>query len=179
MRLTTHLAVLCLTVSLPSATIAQPAPKPGPSATAPDPATLKVARDVLGQMQGDRTAVLGAMAAPMAGMMQQFGVKQPEQAQALVQEVVLPTLSAHYDELLDIQARGFAGALSKDDLQAIGTFYAMPAGKHLVAAQPQLAQAQLTGTQQWMQAVMPELQGKLTKAIQTHGWASGGQMKPH
>ena len=102
-------------------------------------------------MQGDRTALLNAVAAPMVGMMQQIGIKQQDQAQVLVQEVVLPTLTAHYDELLDIQDRSFAGALGKDDLQAIATFYASTAGKRLVAAQPQLAQAQMAGTQQWMQ----------------------------
>ena len=157
--------------------MAQPAAKPTAQAATLDPATLKAARDVVAQMQGDRAALLNAMAAPMVGMMQQIGVKQQDQAQALVQEVVLPTLTAHYDELLDIQARGFATALGKDDLQVIATFYATPTGKRLVAAQPQLAQAQLVGTQQWMQAVMPEMQGKLTKAIQAHGWGSAGPAK--
>ncbi|WP_246687861.1 DUF2059 domain-containing protein [Methylobacterium sp. WL93] len=91
---------------------------------------------------------------------------------------MLPTLTAHFDELLDIQARGFAAALGKDDLQVIAAFYATPTGKRLVAAQPQLAQAQLVGTQQWMQSVTPEMQGKLTKAIQAHGWGSAGPAKP-
>ena len=178
MRPSHVLAVICLGALLPCSALAQPAAKPAPPAATPDPATSKAARDVVAQMQGDRTAVLAAMAAPMVGMMQQIGVKEQDRAQMLVQEVVLPTLSAHYDELLDIQARGFAAALNKDDLQAIGAFYASPAGKRLVAAQPQLAQAQMTGTQQWMQSVMPEMQGKLTKAIQDRGWGAGGQGKP-
>lgn len=67
--------------------------------------------------------------------------------------------------------------LGKDDLQAIAAFYATPAGKHLAAAQPQLAQIQLSGMQQWMQGVMPEMQGKLTNAIQDHGWVQGSQTK--
>lgn len=90
----------------------------------------------------------------------------------------MPTLSAHYDELLDIQARGFATILGKDDLQAIAAFYATPTGKRLAAAQPQLAQIQLAGMQQWMQAVAPEMQGKIVKAVQDHGWGPGGQAKP-
>ena len=45
-------------------------------------------------------------------------------------------------------------------------------------AQPQLAQAHMAGTQQWMQSGTPEIQGKLTKAIQAHGWTAGGQAKP-
>lgn len=168
----------CLAVSVPTVAMAQSAAKPATPAVTLDPATLKAAREVVAQMQGDRTALLNAMAAPMVGMMQQIGVKQQDQAQALVQEVVLPTLTAHFDELLDIQARGFAGALGKDDLQVIAAFYATPTGKRLVAAQPQLAQAQLVGTQQWMQSVTPEMQGKLTKAIQAHGWGSAGPAKP-
>lgn len=177
MRLTGLLASLCFSVVLPCSAMAQPAASPNPSVAAPDAATLKAAREVVAQMQGDRDTLLKAIATPMVGMMQQIGVKQQDQAQVLVQEVVMPTLSAHYDELLDIQARSFAAALGKDDLQAIAAFYATPAGKRLVVAQPQLAQAQMAGTQQWMQSVMPEIQGKLTKAIQAHGWTTGGQPK--
>ena len=179
MRRPQILAALCFGILLPCSAMAQPAAKPAAPAATLDPATLKAAREVVAQMQGDRTALLNAMAAPMVGMMQQIGVKQQDQAQALVQEVVLPTLTAHFDELLDIQARGFASTLGKDDLQVIAAFYATPTGKRLVAAQPQLAQAQIVGTQQWMQAVTPEMQGKLTKAIQTHGWGSAGPAKPH
>lgn len=178
MRFSTVFVGLCLGATLPCAVLAQSAQKPAPT-TAPDPALVKVARETVAQMQGDRTATLSAMAGPMVGMMQQIGIKEPDKAQVLVQEVVMPTLTAHYDELLDMQARGFATVLGKDDLQAIAAFYATPAGKHLAAAQPQLAQVQLAGMQQWMQSVMPELQGKIVKAVQAHGWAQGGQTKPH
>ena len=182
MRLATLLIGLGL--ALPGAALAQPAPTAAPNAAskaapaaAPDPALLKVARETVAQMQGDRTATLSSMAAPMVGMMQQIGIKEPDKAQVLVQEVVMPTLAAHYDELLDIQARGFATVLGTDDLQAIAAFYATPAGKRLAAAQPQLAQIQLAGMQQWMQAVAPDMQGKLVKAVQDHGWGPGGPAK--
>lgn len=177
MRVSALVVGLCLASVSLGAARAQPAPTPAPT-TAPDPTLLKAARETVAQMQGDRTATLGSMAAPMVGMMQQIGIREPDKAQALVQEVVMPTLTAHYDELLDIQARGFATVLNKDELQAIAAFYATPAGKRLAAAQPQLAQIQLAGMQQWMQSVMPEMQGKLTKAIQAHGWSPNGQAKP-
>lgn len=114
----------------------------------------------------------------MVGLIQQIGVKEPERAQVLVQEVVMPVLTAHYDELLDIQAHGFAAALAKEDLETIGAFYASPAGQRLVAAQPQIAQAQITGMSQWMLSVTPELQGKLEEAIRAHGWSAGSPAKP-
>ncbi|GBU18824.1 hypothetical protein AwMethylo_30390 [Methylobacterium sp.] len=111
-----------------------------PAGSAPDAATLKVAREAVSQMQGGRAATLNAMAAPMTAMMQQMVVKEPDRAQVLVKDVVMPILTSRYDELLDIQARSYASVLGKDDLQAIGAFYASPAGKRLAAAQPQLAQ---------------------------------------
>jgi len=175
MRLSTVLAGLCVTASLAGAALGQTAPAAKPGAVpvaSPDAATLKAAREVVGQMQGDRAATLASMSAPLVSMMQQMGIREPDRAQVLVQEVMIPLLTAHYDELLDIQAKGFASALNKDDLQAIGAFYASPAGKRLVAAQPQLAQAQMTGMSQWMGTLMPELQGKLAAAIKAHGWGN-------
>ncbi|GJD96322.1 DUF2059 domain-containing protein [Methylobacterium iners] len=175
---------LCLSAVMSCTALAQPAaapkPSPGaaPSAAAPDPATLKAARDLVAQMQGDRTTVLAAMGAPMVGLIQQMGVKEADRAQVLVQDVVMPVLTSRYDELIDIQARSYAAALGKEDLQAIGVFYASPAGRRLVAAQPQLAQAQMTGMTQWMQSVTPEMQAKLVQAIQARGWSTGAQPKP-
>lgn len=178
-RIAPLVAGLALCTSLANGAYAQAAPSPDKPSTAAtqDPATLKVAREVVAQMQGDRATTLNAMAAPMAGMMQQMGVREPERAQVIVREAVLPMLTAHYDELLDLQARSFATVLTKDDLQAVGAFYASPAGRRLAAAQPQLAQAQMTGTTQWMQALMPEMQTKIMQVIKAHGWGPGDKPK--
>ena len=148
-----------------------------PAAT-PDPITLKAARDVVAKMQGDRSAVLGSVSGPMIGLIQQLGVREQERAQALVQEVVLPTLTERLDELLDIQARTFASVLGTADLQAIASFYDTPAGRNLVAAQPRLAQAQVTGITQWLTGLMPGLQAKLAQTIQARGWGAGAPPKP-
>lgn len=135
-----------------------------------DPAALAAARDVVSKAQGDRAAVLQSMSAPMAGLVAQLGVREPDRAQVLVNEVILPTLSSRYDELIDLQARSYATVLSVGDLQAISAFYSTPAGRNLATAQPKIAQAQVAGMTQWMTAVAPDLQAKLTSAIQNHGW---------
>ena len=140
-------------------------------AQAPDAATLQAAKTVVAKMQGDRTAALAAMSGPMVGMVQQMGVREADRAGVLVQEVILPVMTAHYDELLDIQARSYAGALSRADLTAVGAFYDTPAGRNFAAAQPRLAQAQLTGITQWMGTIAPEMQTKLTQAMQSRGWS--------
>ena len=122
------------------------------------------------KMQGDCEVALASMGDPMVGLIQQMGVKDPERAQVMVREVILPVMTAHYDELLDIQARSFAGVLGANDLKAVSAFYDTPAGKALAKAQPQLGQALLTGMTQWMDALASEIQSKLVQAIKAHGW---------
>lgn len=161
----TSLAALCLALALSGAALAQ-------QPSAPDAATLASARDVVAKMGGDRAAVLQSMAGPMTALVAQMGVKEPERAQVLVSEVVVPTLAANYDALLDVQARSYASVLSGDDLKAVAAFYGSPAGRNLAAAQPKLAQAQMAGMTQWMSGVAPELQAKLAAAIQKHGWGA-------
>lgn len=141
-----------------------------PSA-AQEAATLAAAREVVTKMQPDRATLLASMAAPMVPLVQQMGVREADKAQVLVQEVILPTLTANYDKLLDSQARSYASVLSVADLKAVAAFYETPAGRTFVTAQPRLAQAQLASTTAWMQGIAPELQTKLQAAIKAHGWA--------
>lgn len=157
-------ALLLVATALPAA--AQ-SPTPAP---APDAATLDAAKAVVAKMQGDRAAALTAMSGPMVGLVQQMGVKEPDRAQVLVQEVLVPVMTAHYDDLLAMQARSFATVLSKADLLALGAFYDTPAGRNFAAAQPRLAQAQLTGVTQWMGSIAPEMQTKLAQTMKARGW---------
>ncbi len=174
MRPSLSLLVVCIGILLSGAAMGQTAAPAAPTA-ATDPATLKLARDVVAASQGDRGALLNGMTAPMVAMMKQHGLTQ-DQAQVLVQEAVLPSFNAHYDELLDIVAQGYAATLGKDDLRAIAAFYASPAGKHMIAAQPQLTGVLLTGIQQWAATVKPEMLSNVQKAVAAHGW---GQPSPH
>lgn len=147
-----------------------------------DPERLAAAREVIAAAQGDRKQVLDAMRAPLTGMMAQtmapHDAKAAERAPILLDEVVMPLLAAHFDELLSIQAISFAAVLSLDDLKAVSAFYKTPAGRNLVKVQPQLAQAQLTGMKQWMGALMPEMQRKTMDAAKAHGWIPGGDKTP-
>ncbi|MCE4222887.1 DUF2059 domain-containing protein [Methylobacterium sp. C25] len=170
MRLLVVAGLFSLGVCLSPALAEAPA-KPGATPqVAADPERLAAAKEVVAAAQGDRAAVLAAMKTPMVGMMQQMGIKEVDRAQIMVDEVVLPTLAAHYDDLLSVQALAFAAVLSKDDLKAVAAFYGTPAGKNMVKAQPQLSQAMLTGMQQWMGSLTPELRDKIAKASQAHGW---------
>ncbi len=170
MRTTMLPAILCLGLLWTPAWAQAPAKPAGTSQVTADPERLAAAREVVAAAQGDRAAVIEAMKAPMTGVMQQMGLTDPKRAEVMVNEVVLPTLSENYDDLLAIQALSFASVLSKDDLKAVAAFYATPAGRNLVKAQPHLSQAMLTGMQQWMGTLLPQIKEKVGKAAQAHGW---------
>lgn len=156
--------VLALTVLLPiGASRAQTAAEPSAE-------QMKLARDYLGKTNVDRASTLAAMRAPMIGMMQQIGITQPDRAQAVVQEAILPLVDKHFDDYLAIMAKNYASVLSADDLKAGIAFYNTPAGQHIIKLQPQLAQLQLTGTTQWMASMQPEMQAKVMQVMQSHGW---------
>ncbi|MBB5765251.1 DUF2059 domain-containing protein [Methylorubrum rhodesianum] len=176
MRTVALYGFICLGL-LGAPALAQAPGKPAVPQVSADPERLAAAREVVAAAQGDRAAVLAAMKAPMAGVMQQMGITDPAKAQVMVNEVVLPTLSEHYDDLLAVQALSFASVLSKEDLKAVAAFYGTPAGKNLVKAQPQLSQAMLTGMQQWMGTLMPQLKEKVEKAAAAHGWPSEGKRR--
>ncbi|WP_342150850.1 DUF2059 domain-containing protein [Methylorubrum sp. SB2] len=167
---------LALFAALPASLRAEPATAP-PASTKVDPARLALARDVIARAQGGREATLAAMKGPLGALldqqMRQMGVAAPDKAQIMMDEVLMPILTAHYDEMLNVQALAYAAVFPAEDLRAIAAFYATPAGQRLAKAQPQLAQASLVGIRQWMAALMPEIQQKLAETAKAHGWIPG------
>lgn len=140
---------------------------------APSPEALALARELVVKTAGDRDATLQSVSGPMVGMMQQMGTRQQDRAQAMVQEAVMPVLTAHYDDLLTLRVKSYASVLSVEDMKGISAFYNTPAGQSLIRAQPQLAQATVTGMTQWMSGLQPELQTKIQQVLKAHGWDKG------
>ncbi len=138
-----------------------------------DPGTLDLAKQLVGKTAGEKEQVLTGMSTPMIGFMQQMGVRDPTKARELVDEAIMPLLREHYDELVEIQARSYAEALSVDDLKATLAFYDTKAGQDLIKAQPVLAQTRVTGMTQWMGTLQPEMQARVAKTAKAHGWTNG------
>ena len=168
LRTTLRRSALALALLAPVLAAPSAGAQPAPSSEA-----LKVARDLVTKAAGDRNATIQGLRAPMIGMMQQMGVRQPDRAQAVVQEAILPLLDQHYDELMDLQAKSYAQVLSVPDMQAISQFYSTPAGQSLIRAQPQLAQLKVAEIGQWMGALQPEMQTRIQAIMKTHGWDKG------
>ena len=132
-----------------------------------------MARELISRTTADRASTIQGLSGPMVGLMQQIGIRQPDRAQAMVQEAVLPLLNEHFDQLLEIQAKSYASLLSVADMTAALAFYATPAGEDLIHAQPKLAQMQVTGMTQWITSLQPELQARVQQMIKEHGWDKG------
>ncbi len=170
-------AVAALAIAAPLCTAraqtTPPAPTPAPAAgaaTEPSPEATRLADEIIAKTSANRQATIRAMSAPMVGMMQQFGVHQPDRAKTMVDEVIMPMLSAHIDELFALQARSYAVTFSVDDLKGLNAFYDTPAGRDVLALQPKLSSSLISNTTQWLRALSPELQTKMQAAIKAHGW---------
>lgn len=167
---------LTLSAALSVALRAEPAGPPS-ALNKIEPARLALAREVLAGSQGGPDVMLAALKGPLGALLdqtlRQLGMVAPTEAQIVTDEVLMPVLKARYDDLLNMQALAYAAVLPEDDLRAIAAFYATPAGRRLVKAQPQLAQASIVGTRQWMAALVPEMQRRLAETARAHGWLPG------
>jgi hypothetical protein len=142
---------------------------PAAAQTAPNPESVTLAREMLAKMSGDPAVTIRELAGPMVGMLQQMGIQDPEQARALVAEVIIPVITSHYGALEESWAKGYASVLSVDDMKAAIAFYGSPAGQSLVAAGPKLARVKMITLTQWMAGLAPEIQQKVEQAIKAHG----------
>lgn len=171
------IAALALLVWGPGSAAAQTAPAqpvttpaPAGSPSEPSPEAMRIATEIVDKTAQNREATIRAMSAPLAGMMQQMGIRQPDRAKTLVDEVLTPMLSQHIDDLFKLQARSYATTLSLDDLKGLNDFYATPAGRDVLALQPALASNLLSNTTAWMRGLAPELQSRMQAAMKAHGW---------
>ena len=139
----------------------------------PSPETIALARTLLAKMEGDPAVTIRQLAGPMAGMLQQMGISDPDRARVIVQGALIPVLTEHYGDLLTIFAKACVSMLSVDDMKAAIAFYESPAGRNLVAAEPELAQAKLIGLTQWMSGLQPEMQQRIEQTIKAHSWDKG------
>jgi hypothetical protein len=93
--------------------------------------TLALARQLVEKIDPNPQHTVSAMSGPLVGMIQQMGIRQPDRAQALVQEALLPILNEHIADLSDLSVQAYAQVLTADDLKAILAFYNSKAGANL------------------------------------------------
>ncbi|MGI4950499.1 MAG: DUF2059 domain-containing protein [Janthinobacterium lividum] len=134
------------------------------------PETMALAKQLIAKIEPSPQQTISQLGGPMVGMMQQMGIKDPERAQVLVREAVLPLLSEHIGGLTDRSAAAYAETMSADDLKAIIAFYDTKAGQDLIKAQPLLAQRRVQGMTAWMGELQPEMQTRITAIMKQHGW---------
>ena len=136
---------------------------------------MALAKQLIAKIEPNPQQTINQLGGSMVGMMQQMGIKDPEQAKVIVQEALLPLLSEHIGGLTDRSAAAYAETISVEDLKAIIAFYDTKAGQDLIKAQPVLAQRRVQGMTAWMGEMQPEMQTKITAVIKQHGWDKGAQ----
>ena len=157
------LPVACLLVALSGPALAQTA----------TPESLALAKQLVTKIEPSPQQTIAQLGGSMVGMMQQMGIKDPEQAKVIVQEALMPLLSEHIGGLMDRSASAYAETMSVEDLKAIIAFYDTKAGQDLIKAQPLLAQRRVQGMTAWMGELQPEMQTKVAAVIKQHGWDKG------
>lgn len=167
-----HAALLTLCLSGPAlAQTAAPAAPPAPAAPAvASPEAAALAKQLVARMEPNPQQTIGQLAGAMVGMVRQMGITDPDHAQVIVHEALLPMLNEHIGGLMDRTADAYAQTLSVEDLKAIIAFYDTKAGHDLVAAQPMLAQLRLRGMTAWMGEMQPEMVQKIQAIAKQHGW---------
>lgn len=154
------LLLACLAAGLSGPVLAQ--------AATPEATTL--AKQLVAKIEPNPQQTISQLGGSMVGMMQQMGIKNPEHAQVIVREALLPLLSEHIGDLSDRTAMAYAETLSVDDLKATIAFYDTKAGQDLIKAQPMLAQRRVQGMTAWMAGLQPEMQTRIAAIMKQHGW---------
>lgn len=138
------------------------------------PEATGLAKQLVAKVEPNPQQTISQLGGSMVGMMQQMGIKDPEHAQVLVREALLPLLSEHIGELSDRTAAAYAETLSVEDLKATIAFYDTKAGHDLIKAQPVLAQRRVQGLTTWMAGLQPEMQARIAAVMKQHGWDKAG-----
>lgn len=150
----------CLVGTLSSPVLAQTA----------TPEALGLAKQLTAMIEPNPQQTISQLGGSMVGMMQQMGIKNPEHAQVIVHEALMPVLSQHIGDLVDRSAKVYAETVSVEDLKAVIAFYETKAGQNLIKAQPLLAQRRLQAMTAWMGDMQPEMQTKIAAILKQRGW---------
>jgi hypothetical protein len=96
--------------------------------------------------------VMLAMRSQMIQIITAAGAKSEDQAKDIVDNLLMPEFRADLPELRQQMATIWAEALSAADLHAITQFYSTQAGKHFLAAMPEITEKSIQTGINWGQS---------------------------
>jgi hypothetical protein len=168
-----HLAIAAaLMLGLTQPSFAQQTPQPPSQAAqaAVDPAALAAAHRLMTAAHMD-AAVNAMVQAMIPQMIEAIGRAQglTQNQTTLVSGVVREEMIADTPHLIDMMAQLYAMRLSAGDLNAAADFYQTDAGKHFVAAQPQLASEGAAIGRAWGLQLGPRIVARIQAQAGTPG----------
>lgn len=113
--------------------------------------------------------VMTAMRGQMIQIITAAGAKSQDQATSIVDDLLMPEFRADLPQLRQQMALIWANTLSADDLHAIIQFYTTPAGKHLLAAMPDISTKSIQTGIAWGQNVARQAVQKHADELRKRG----------
>jgi uncharacterized protein len=189
--------VLAVAIVCASATVFAQAPATAPAVvTAEQKAAVKELLEAM-NFKKMMSQMVGAMAQNFPQMMEQMAAgdttltaEQKVEARKLSAksgETMMKSIADIYSDpqiiqgMEDIMARAYGSNFAVDEIKAITTFYSSPAGKKMLATQPQLMQQTMPEIMALVTPRMKEVMSKMAKDIaeqaKEHGKASAAPAK--
>ncbi len=147
---------------------AQTSPAPADQA-APSAEALKLARTLTEKSGGGRLGTMEGLSLPMARLVRELQVG-PAHGNAIIHEVIMPTLYDHVDDLTAIQVQSYATNLTVDDMKAAIAFYDSPAGRDLVRMRTRITTGNMEGVSKLIDSLQPEFEKRTDAVLKAHGW---------
>ncbi len=113
--------------------------------------------------------ILGLMRERLITIIAAAGAPSTEEARKIVDDVLMPDFHAALPALKQQIAAIWAGSLSADDLRATIAFYRTPAGRHLLAATPQITTKSFQVGAMWGQKIARDAVQKHADELRKRG----------
>ncbi len=170
-RLALRPVIVALGLGLAAPALAQSSTAPTAAPAAAISAShLAVARDVV--VSSGIARSIDTIAPQFAEQVRQtFSATRPEIMKDLneVLTALRPEVDKERDEMVMATARIFAQRMSEAELTEIARFFASPAGKHYVEAQPQMLDAMFNQMQAWTQRLSENIVTRVRAEMRKRG----------
>ena len=141
------------------------------AADAPDADARVAAKALVATIGGSAmlTKIFAAMRAQIVNIIVEKGHVTQQKAQAAWDEILMPAMSAHADELTSALAEIYSDNFTSEDLRGLQAFYNTPLGRKFLAKQPIVGSESMAVGRAWGERVGREAFDKHKQDLQKRG----------
>ncbi len=141
------------------------------AAQAPDAGSRAAAKALVATMGGSTmvTKIFAAMRGQIINIIVERGHVTQQKAQAAWDEILMPEMVAHANELTNAIAEVYSENFTSDDLRGLQAFYGTPLGRKLLEKQPIVGSESMAIGRAWGQRVGRDAFEKHKQDLQKRG----------